>query len=132
MMKYLLDTSVWLWSLGGSDRINAEGLQVLAGGRDDLYLSAASSWEIAIKSAIGRLRLPEPVAIYVPKRMAAQGIRPLPISHAHALAVAELPRHHNDPFDRLIIAQAQAEEMAIMTADRAFRRYQVSLLWCGF
>ncbi len=131
-MKYLLDTSVWLWSLGGSDRINAEGLQVLAGGTDDLYLSAASSWEIAIKSAIGRLRLPEPAAIYVPKRMVAQGIRPLPISHAHALAVAELPMHHSDPFDRLLIAQAQAEEMVILTADRAFRRYQVSLLWCGF
>ncbi len=130
-MKYLLDTSVWLWSLTGSDRINSKGLQVLAGGTDDLYLSAASSWEIAIKSAIGRLHMPEPAATYVPKRMAVQGIRPLPISLAHALAVAELPRHHNDPFDRLLIAQAQAEEMVILTADRAFQRYRVNLLWCG-
>ncbi len=130
-MKYLLDTSVWLWSLTASDRINSKGLQVLTGGRDDLFLSAASSWELAAKSALGRLHFPEPVASYVPKRMAAQGIRPLPISHAHALAVAELPRHHNDPFDRLLIAQAQAEELVILTADRAFQRYRVTLLWCG-
>ncbi len=130
-MKYLLDTSVWLWSLTSPERINKRGLQVLAEGGVDLYLSAASSWEIAIKAALGRLRLPEPPDTYVPKRMTSQGIRPLPISHAHALAVYELPMHHYDPFDRLIIAQAQAEAMVVLTADRAFQDYSVRVLWCG-
>lgn len=130
-MKYLLDTSVWLWSLTASERLNKKGRELLASGREELYLSAASSWEISIKSALGRLQLPEPPARYVPKRLAAQGIRPLSITHTHALAVSELPAYHNDPFDRLLIAQAQSEAMVILTADRAFEPYAVEILWCG-
>jgi len=130
-LKYLLDTSVWLWSLTASDRIRREGRELLARGTEELYLSAASSWEIGIKVALGKLTLPEPVASYVPKRMSAQAIRPLPITHGHALAVVGLPQYHNDPFDRLLIAQAQAEGMTILTADRAFRQYAVELIWCG-
>lgn len=130
-MKYLLDTSVWLWSLTASERINAKGRQLLVNGGEELYLSAASSWEISIKSSLGKLRLPEPASSYVPKRLAAQGIRPLTITHAHALAVSELPAHHNDPFDRLLIAQARLEDMAVLTADRVFEQYEVEVLWCG-
>lgn len=130
-MKYLLDTSVWLWSLTASERINKKGRALLASGREELYLSAASSWEISIKSALGRLHLPEPPVSYVPKRLAAQGIRPLSISHTHALAVSDLPAHHSDPFDRLLIAQAQTEDMVILTADHAFQQYGVEVLWCG-
>ena len=130
-MKYLLDTSVWLWSLTASHRIRAEARELLARGEEDLYLSAASSWEIAIKWALGKLELPEPAATYVPKRMAKQRLRPLPITHSHALAVSQLALHHRDPFDRLLIAQAQAEGMAILTADLAFRPYDVEIIWCG-
>ncbi len=130
-MKYLLDTSVWLWSLTASERINKKGRQLLASGREELYLSAASSWEISIKSALGRLHLPEAPASYVPKRLAAQGIRPLSITHTHALAVSDLPAHHSDPFDRLLIAQARIEGMVILTADHAFQRNGVEILWCG-
>jgi PIN domain nuclease of toxin-antitoxin system len=130
-MRYLLDTSVWLWSLTASERINKKARQLLASGEEEFYLSAASSWEISIKFALGRLRLPEPPASYVPSRLAAQGIRPLSITHTHALAVSELPPHHSDPFDRLLIAQARVEEMTILTADRAFEPYRVKTLWCG-
>jgi PIN domain nuclease of toxin-antitoxin system len=130
-MKYLLDTSVWLWSLTASERINKKARELLANGREELYLSAASSWEISIKWALGRLPLPEPPSSYVPKRLAAQGIRPLAITHTHALAVSELPAHHSDPFDRLLIAQAQIEGMVILTADRAMEPYGVKILWCG-
>jgi PIN domain nuclease of toxin-antitoxin system len=128
-MKYLLDTSVWLWTLTASERINRRVREILANGTEELYLSAASSWEISIKSALGKLHLPEPPAIFVPKRLASQGIQPLSITHTHALAVFELPRHHDDPFDRLLIAQARVEDMAIVTADRAFEPYKVKLLW---
>ena len=63
--------------------------------------------------------------------MATEGIRPLAITHAHALAVSDLPLHHNDPFDRLLIGQARAEGMVILTADHAFELYEVEVLWCG-
>jgi len=130
-MKYLLDTAVWLWSLDESERINPEARQLIAEGREELYLSAVSSWEISIKWALGKLRLPLPPARLVPESVARQGIRPLPVTHTHALGVSDLPLHHRDPFDRLLIAQAQAEEMAILTADRAFGRYRVEVFWCG-
>lgn len=130
-MKYLLDTSVWLWSLTDSARIRPQGRDLIVRGEDELYLSAVSSWEIAIKWARGRLPLPESPVSYVPKRMTEQRLRALPITHSHTLAVSKLPAHHWDPFDRLLIAQAQTEGMAILTADRAFRLYDVPIVWCG-
>lgn len=130
-MKYLLDTSVWLWSVGSVDRINKQGRALLADGKQELYLSAASTWEISIKAALGKLRLPESPVSYVPTRLTQQGISPLPILQRHALAVYKLPMHHTDPFDRLLIAQAQLEDMAILTADKIFRKYKVALAWCG-
>lgn len=93
-----------------------------------MLLSAASSWEIAIKYALGRLPLPEPPGEYVPDRMRTSGVIPLPVEHSHALGVATLPLHHGDPFDRLLIAQAQAEAIPILTADREFDSYDVEVL----
>jgi PIN domain nuclease of toxin-antitoxin system len=94
----------------------------------ELLLSAASSWEIAIKYRLGRLDLPAPPAEYVPTRMASSGVLGLPIEHAHSLQVAALPAHHRDPFDRLLIAQAQLESVPILTADSEFARYDVETL----
>lgn len=130
-MKYLLDTSVWLWSVGPIERINRRAREILADGKQEIYFSAASAWEVSIKMALGKLYLPETPETYVPKRLAAQAIQPLPILHHHALRVYSLPLHHEDPFDRLLIAQAQAENMAILTADRAIRKYDVNVVWCG-
>jgi PIN domain nuclease of toxin-antitoxin system len=130
-MRYLLDTSIWLWSVGSVDKINKQGRDLLADGKQEIYLSAASSWEISIKAASGKLQLPGSPASYVPKRLAEQGIIPLPILHQHSLAVYDLPKHHSDPFDRLLIAQAQMEEMVVLTADSVFRSYQVAIVWCG-
>ncbi len=94
----------------------------------DLYLSAASSWEIAIKYSIGKLRLPEPPEVYVPARIDATRVRAFPIDHAHALRVSALPRHHRDPFDRLLVAQAQIEDLTILTADALFGAYDVATI----
>jgi len=96
-----------------------------------MFLSAASAWEIAIKFASGKLRLPEPPAAYVVRRMADQGVRPIAVSHQHALAVASLPPHHRDPFDRLLVAQANLEDMVLISSDRIFLNYSVQLLWAG-
>lgn len=130
-MRYLLDTSVWLWSVGSVERINKHARAILADGTQDLYFSAASAWEISIKAALGKLQLPDPPARYVTARLAQQGIAPLSILQHHALAVYDLPMHHTDPFDRLLIAQAQLEDLVILTADSVFRKYKVGLQWCG-
>lgn len=130
-MRYLLDTGVWLWSLWEPERISRKAREVMADLSQEVFLSAVTSWEVAIKSAAGKLKLPEPPASYIPRRMADQGLRPLAISHPHALAVYSLPAHHRDPFDRLLIAQADMEGMTLISADRIFERYSVPLLWAG-
>jgi PIN domain nuclease of toxin-antitoxin system len=130
-VTYLLDTGVWLWSVGEPTRISSKAREVIVDTKEDVFLSAVTSWEVAIKAGSGKLRLPEPPDLYVPRRMASQGLRPLAVSHRHALAVFALPDHHRDPFDRLLIAQAQVENMTLITADRMVERYPVQVLWAG-
>jgi PIN domain nuclease of toxin-antitoxin system len=130
-MRYLIDTGIFLWSLGNVGRLNHEAQEMLTANKEEVYLSAASSWEIAIKVALGKFQLPDPPQRYVPERMALLGLHALPITHIHTLAVSELPPHHKDPFDRLLIAQARSERMTLMTADRECTKYPVQILWCG-
>jgi PIN domain nuclease of toxin-antitoxin system len=127
-LNYLLDTHVWLWMLADPARIRADLAVELRGSRARLLLSSASSWEIAIKWAAGRLELPEPPATYVPSRMQRTNVEPLAVTHSHALQVAALPRHHRDPFDRLLVAQAQLEDVPLVTVDRAFDGYDVEII----
>ena len=128
-MRILLDTQTWLWMQVGPDRLNDDALTLLEDPDQELLLSAASSWEIAIKVALGKLALPTAPAVYVPDRMRSSGVAGLPVTHPHALAVAALPRHHRDPFDRLLVAQAQLEDLTLLTADRVFESYDVSVRW---
>jgi len=127
-MNVLVDTQVWIWSLADPNRLSPESRSLLSSSRNVVYLSAASAWELAIKAALGKIELPEPVETYVPTRMARQGITALPITHSHALRVSILPPHHRDPFDRLLIAQALVESLPILTADAAFDRYDVEVI----
>ena len=127
-MKLLLDTSCFLWMTAAPERLSGAARDLLLDERTDLYLSAASAWEMAIKHGLGKLTLPEPLEQYVPSRLAAFRTLPLPVEHAHALRVATLPAHHRDPFDRLLIAQAQIEGLAIVTSDRLFERYDVQIV----
>ena len=96
-----------------------------------IYLSAVSSWEIAIKVSLGKLSLPDPPHKYVPKRLADQGMQALPIEHAHALQVSTLRALHKDPFDRMLVAQAQLEKMCLLTADEQITHYDVEIIWAG-
>jgi len=131
MKGYLVDAAIFLWSLGSPERLNRNAIAILEDTGTELFLSAASSWEISIKSSLGKLKLPEAASSYVPKRMTLQGIRALPVSHIHALAAGELPQHHCDPFDRMLVAQARSEDMVLMTADPVFKKYAVEILWCA-
>jgi PIN domain nuclease of toxin-antitoxin system len=108
------------------ERFSETGRAIVEDRDNELYLSAASAWEIAIKYALGKLRLPEPPIRYVPARLDILHTMPLAVEHAHALHVASLPPHHRDPFDRLLIAQAQLEGLPVLTADPLFDRYDVS------
>jgi PIN domain nuclease of toxin-antitoxin system len=126
-VKVLLDTHVFLWMQTEPERLGGF-LPLVEDRRNDLFVSAASSWEIAIKHGIGRLPLPEEPERYVPERLRAIGAQALAIEHTHALAVAALPRLHRDPFDRLLVAQASLLDMAILTADAQIDAYSVEVL----
>ena len=126
-MRVLLDTHVFLWLQTDPERLGAQ-LAIAEDPRTNLVLSAASAWEIAIKHALGRLPLPEPPVTYVPTRRHAIGAAALPIEHGHALAVAELPPVHRDPFDRMLVAQSRLENLVLLTADPVFTRYDVDAL----
>lgn len=127
-MRLLLDTQVWLWMHLQPGRLRPEVRDMFVDPASTLLLSAASSWEIAIKYALGKLPLPEPPHDYVPARMHRDGVDGLPVSHGHALHVATLPRHHGDPFDRLLVAQAQLEDVPLVTADPHIARYDVAVI----
>jgi len=126
-VRVLLDTHAFLWAAADPDRLGEHRAR-LEDARTTLLLSAASSWEIAIKHGLGRLDLPGEPARYVPDRIRRLGILPLPIDHGDALAAGALPRIHGDPFDRMLIAQARALDVAIVTADSVIAQYDVNVL----
>jgi len=130
-VRLLLDTHAWLWWIAEPDRLGREAVGLIGDRRNDVYLSAASSWEIAIKVRLGKLTLPEPPPLFVPSRMARDGIAALAISHPHALALSTLPLHHRDPFDRMLVAQSLVEKIPIVTADPQFEAYEADLLPAG-
>ena len=106
-----------------------QGRKIIADGANELYLSAASGWEIAIKAKLGRLRLPDDPERFILKHLELNAIKTLPVQMIHALHVYKLPEHHRDPFDRLLIAQAQLEKVPILTADPQISRYEVEVIW---
>jgi PIN domain nuclease of toxin-antitoxin system len=127
-MRLLLDTHVFLWMATQPERLG-DALAEIEKPANDLFLSAASTWELAMKVSIGRLTLPEPVGTYVASRMRSLALGGLGVEHLHAAAVEDLPMHHRDPFDRLLVAQARAVGATLVTADEAMRPYDVPILW---
>jgi PIN domain nuclease of toxin-antitoxin system len=127
-VSYLLDTQVFLWMQSAPERIGPRTRLLIEDAATSLVFSAASSWEIAIKYGLGKLPLPEPPEVFVPTRMSSSAVAALPIEHAHALRVAALDQDHRDPFDRMLVAQTQLEELTLITADPIFDRYEVALI----
>jgi PIN domain nuclease of toxin-antitoxin system len=124
-MKALLDTNAWLWFTGRPDQLGPRTRAVISDALNEMHLSHASAWEIAIKAGLGKLGGVGDPAVFVRTRLARQRILPLAITLDHVLAVANLPNHHRDPFDRLLVAQAQAESLTIITSDPYIGRYDV-------
>ncbi|MBC5801265.1 MAG: type II toxin-antitoxin system VapC family toxin [Candidatus Eremiobacteraeota bacterium] len=123
----LLDTHVWLWWTYGSKERLPENVRSRIAQRDErVMVSMASLWEIAIKSRLGKIAFPRPPATYALKQMKRQRFELLGIRIAHVDAIASMPLHHRDPFDRLLIAQAQVEGLTLLTADAAFELYKIA------
>ena len=126
-MQLLIDTHILIWFLEGNNLLSKPNRQIIADSNNDVFISIASLWEIAIKISIGKLTLNNPLADVI-KQIAADDIEILPISPEHILSVSTLPFHHRDPFDRIIISQAQIENLPIMTKDQEFSNYAIKII----
>jgi PIN domain nuclease of toxin-antitoxin system len=127
-MKALLDTHTFLWAILNDDRLSKRAQETFTG-PNDLWLSVASVWEILIKVKVGKLPLPQPAGPYLIKKLGENKIEILPISLDHVLRIEELPEHHRDPFDRMLVAQSLEEKLPLVTADQVFERYSVEVIW---
>ena len=128
-MRALLDTHAFLWWITNDPRLSRKVREIISDGENELFLSAASGWEIAIKAKLGKLQLPNDLERFIPEQMALNAIESLPVQMRHTLHVYKLPDHHRDPFDRMLIAQAQLENLPILTVDPQIARYSVKVIW---
>jgi len=122
-VRCLLDTHVLLWWLAG-DPLSAEATRAIADPASELFVSAASLWEMSIKAGLGRLEMPEDLADV----LADQSIDVLDVTGRHSFAVRHLPAHHRDPFDRMLVAQALTEDLTLISRDESVRRYDARVL----
>lgn len=127
-MRLLLDTHEWIWMHTRPERLSTHALALLQDPGNTLVVSLVSCWEISIKYAIGKFPLPRPPSEYLPRMLAAATVELLPITLDDVTHVATLPLHHRDPFDRLLIAQAQREGLPLLTADRRLAQYGVAII----
>lgn len=128
-MTFLLDTHVFLWLTAQPERVPTPTLRLLSDATQTRLVSMASLWELGIKVGLGKLTLPASLPEFVSSRLTRTVTEVLGVSLEHVLAVADLPHHHGDPFDRMIVAQAQKEDLTLVSADTSLRPYDVRLLW---
>ncbi|MGB7067925.1 MAG: type II toxin-antitoxin system VapC family toxin [Pyrinomonadaceae bacterium] len=128
-MSFLLDTHVFLWALNDRHRLSSSVVNILTNPQEAMFFSAASSWEIAIKWSKGHIKLPDNPSVSIPDATTTAGLTQLPITLRDSCHVADLPFHHRDPFDRLLIAQAMLKGLTIITADPIFKKYDIDLFW---
>jgi len=128
-MKLLLDTHTFLWWILDDPKLSARALELIGDSRNALYWSAASSWEVSIKYALGKLPLPESPQQFLPAELGRNRIESLPVIDAHAFQAGLLPRHHSDPFDRMLVAQAQVESLELISNDEQLGLYDVEVHW---
>jgi len=128
-MNLLLDTHAFLWWITDAPKLSKTARELMGNGQNILYWSAASSWEVSIKYALGRLHLPEIPEIFLPSELSQNRIESLPVIDAHAFRAGHLPRYHRDPFDRMLIAQAQVESLALLSNDQKLGLYDVDVRW---
>ncbi len=127
MTGYLLDTHIFLWWIADDPRLLPSMRALLSDPNTALFFSAASTWEIAIKAQIGKLRIEGDPASFLARHLQRNAIQPLPVQISHAMQIFHLPLHHRDPFDRILVAQSQIEDLPIITTDPWIMRYDVNV-----
>ena len=130
-MNLLLDTAALIWWLEGNPRLGSAARAAIVEGENQFFVSAASVWEMAIKASRGRLGFPGRLRDWLPEQLTKYAFASLPVSLAHAAAVEDLPLHHRDPFDRILVAQAMTEGLRVVTSDERLSQYQISVLRCS-
>jgi len=128
-MRLLLDTATFLWVVSDAPELSERIRQLVVDPENDLYLSAVSAWEIAVKHALGRLPLPDPPERFVPEQRKQQGIEDLPLDEESALHLTRLPMLHKDPFDRMLVCQAITQGLLLLTPDELIIQYPVRTAW---
>lgn len=128
-MRLLLDTHTFLWWITDDDRLSDRAGGLIADGGNEVFFSAASAWEIAIKAGLGRITVPDDLWSFTPEQLERNAFQSLPVHVAHAVAVIALPDIHRDPFDRMLVAQALTEGLTIVTGDAWIARYQAPVAW---
>jgi len=128
-MKYLLDTHAFLWWIGDDRRLSEAARDAISRAENELFFSVASAWEIAIKTQLGRLTLTTSLDKFLTEQIRRNDLDILPIGLYHAITLHGLPLHHRDPFDRMLVAQAIAEELTLISRDELIRQYDVPVRW---
>ena len=128
-MRILLDTHAFLWWITGDQRLSQRSIECISDGSNELFFSVASGWEIAIKAGLGRIDIPDPLDRFVSEHLFRNHMDVLAIQLSHALHVITLPQLHRDPFDRMLISQAQIEKLPILSSDKLLAAYDVEVIW---
>jgi PIN domain nuclease of toxin-antitoxin system len=128
-VRVLLDTHAFLWWISDDPRLSEKAREIIADGRNELFFSAASGWEISIKAGLGRLKVAGDLQRFIANQLSRNAIKILPIYLSHTLHTRVLPDHHRDPFDRILVSQAILEEMPLLSADPKMSRYPVEVVW---
>ncbi len=128
-MKFLLDTSTFLWIITNNSKLSTRAKNIILNGENELYFSSISAWEISIKCRLGKLKLPELPETFIPEQIRINNLQVLPLQLSHALNVYNLPELHKDPFDRMLISQAILEKLVILTPDAEIGKYAVKVTW---
>lgn len=128
-MRLLLDTHTFLWWITDDPQLSASAREAIGDSGNEVFFSAVSAWELAIKAGLGKLQLNEDLNEFVREQLLENRFVPLTMSIEHALRVRDLPRHHQDPFDRALVSQAQSEGLSLVSRDPTLRKYTIDVLW---
>jgi PIN domain nuclease of toxin-antitoxin system len=128
-MRALLDTHTFLWWVTNQPQLSPDVRAILSDRNHQIFFSVASGWEITIKAQLGRLELPNQLEYFIANQLAINSFQVLPIELKHALQIYHLPNHHKDPFDRILVAQSQVEDLPLLSVDKKISQYEIRMIW---